>query len=201
MDDFLHEFAFNANFAAWVTDSETAARQLALPLHRPENPSCTLCFIGASAKSKRWPAAHWIKLIALLQQSGLEPVLSGGKNELPLAEEIVAATGVSSLVGQTDLNETLDHIANAKAVVSGDTMAAHAAVACRVPVVILANGVNAWRFVSYQDAGYQAVTTLYTQAYRAVPADARKNFKAVSNDMKSIYPGEVLTALQQLLRC
>ncbi|MBL7711550.1 MAG: glycosyltransferase family 9 protein [Chitinophagaceae bacterium] len=193
-----HEFYFNRAFAADNSGLDLSALQLNLPALVPTARQFVVCFIGASAGSKTWPLTHWIGLVRLLLQHGYEPLLAGGKNEIPVAEQIVAATKVSSITGETKLVETLERIAQSAAVITGDTMAAHAAVAFRKPAVILANGVNAARFVGYEPAGFHAVKTLYTREYEA---SAKGPFyRAVSRDMHSIQPLQVLSALQSLLR-
>jgi len=196
----LHEFTFNRQFSEWVNG-------LYHDIAAPELPTQSggtneiICFIGASIRSKRWPVAYWIRLVKALQQQGMNPVIGGGKNEEAAASAIVSATGVTSFAGQSSLLETLERIGAARAVVSGDTMAAHAAVAFRKPLVIIANGVNAPRFVHYQSlpAAVPAVT-LYTRYYdHYLKKGSRKLFRAVSHDMHSIHPEQVVTALLQLL--
>ena len=197
---FSHEFVFNRKFAEHISGQkiEFAAPYLPLPEGKELCPNQILCFIGASAKSKTWPVAYWIELLHLLQQQGFSPILSAGKNEMNIAEQIVAATAVRSIVGQTNLVETMEAIASSEAIITGDTMAAHAAVSYRKPTVILANGVNAIRFVAYQEAGIGNVKTIYTQEYMK----SRKSYfyRAVTKDMQSIKSSMVLKALKELLR-
>jgi ADP-heptose:LPS heptosyltransferase len=195
-----HEFYFNRAFAEHTTglDLSGLALNLVPPAVLPISGSFVVCFIGASAGSKTWPLQHWIDLVRLLQQQGYEPLLAGGKNELPVAEQIVSATRVSSVTGTTKLIETLEIIARSAAVITGDTMAAHAAAAFQKPTLILANGVNAQRFSDYEAAGFSSVKTIYTKEYQ----DSRKeiSYQAVSRDMQSIQPQQVLSVLQELLR-
>lgn len=193
-----HEFYFNRAFATHTSGLDLSALTLGLTATTPSTGPFVVCFIGASAGSKTWPVTHWIDLVKLLQQHGYEPLLAGGKNEIPVAGQIIAATKVASVTGETKLVETLEKIAQSAAVITGDTMAAHAAVAFRKPTVILANGVNADRFVAYETAGFPCVKTVYTREYEA---SAKKPFyKAVSRDMRSIQPVQVLSVLQSLLR-
>lgn len=192
-----HEFYFNRAFATHTTGLDLSALTLNLTACVPAAGSFVLCFIGASAGSKTWPLPYWISLVKLLQQEGYEPLLAGGKNEMPIAAQIMAATKVPSITGETNLVETLGKIAQSVAVISGDTMAAHAAVAFQKPTVILANGVNASRFVAYEAAGFDAVQTIYTREYSASAKGPL--YRAVSRDMHSIQPAQVLSALQSLL--
>ncbi|MCC6186940.1 MAG: glycosyltransferase family 9 protein [Chitinophagaceae bacterium] len=195
----LHEFNYNQNFAAFIGGQRLQCQSLLLPIKTENNamPKQIICFIGASAKSKTWPLSCWITLVKLLLQNGFEPLLSGGKNERAIADKIVAATQVPSIVGQTNLVATLRAMACINAVITGDTMAAHAAVSLQKPTVILANGVNAKRFVAYEEAGFQNVKTVYTQQYLRSNKDTF--YKAVSKDMYSIKPQTIVTALNGLL--
>lgn len=193
-----HEFFFNKNFAAFASGLDSNYQSPFLPSTAAQIiPKQVICFIGASAKSKTWPLENWIELVTLLQQNGFEPLLSGGKNEINIAEEIVTATQVNSIVGETNLVETLSSISASSAVITGDTMAAHAGVSLSKPTVILANGVNAQRFVAYEEVGFENVKTVYTAQYLRGRRD--KNYRAVSKDMESIKPTEIFAALQTLL--
>lgn len=194
----MHEFFFNRNFASFTSGSTIKLQAPFLPITSSTIfPKQIICFIGASAQSKTWPLNNWIELVKLLQENGYEPLLSGGKNEISIAEEIVNATQVNSIVGQTNLVETINAITASTAVITGDTMAAHAAVSLNKPSVILANGVNAQRFVAYEEAGFDKVKTVFTQQYLRSKKD--KHYRAVTKDMESIKPAQIILALQNLL--
>lgn len=194
-----HEFIFNRKFAAFASGTNVKLERPTLPvLNSNHFPKQVICFIGASAKSKTWPVDYWIELVKSLQQSAYEPLLSGGKNEKEIAEKIIASTLCKSIVGQTNLVETLEVISSSAAVITGDTMAAHAGVSFNKPTVILANGVNAKRFVAYEEAGFENVKTIYTREY--LHSKKNKFYKAVTKDMESIKPIQLTDALQKLLR-
>jgi ADP-heptose:LPS heptosyltransferase len=196
----VHEFVFNRHFSNWVNERSNTLDSPVLPLVPAPATQQVVCFIGASAKSKRWPERYWIRLVQLLQQQGLQPVIAGGTQEEEAASAIHAATGVPSLAGKTSLRETLNIIGSARAVISGDTMAAHAAVASHKPAVILANGVNAQRFVAYESLQVTRVRTVYTRAYLQYRDSGRQYpFTAVSSDMLSIKPEMVVRTLLDLL--
>jgi len=196
--ELVHEFLFNQQFAAYVTGLPQALELPFLPISSSALiPQQVICFIGASAKSKTWPLHYWIDLVKLLQKAGFEPLLSGGKNEILLAEKLVAATQAHSIVGQTNLVDTLNAIATSVAVITGDTMAAHAAVSLKKPMVILANGVNAQRFVAYEETACTHVKTMYTHQYLQRKKD--RNYRAVTKDMESIKPKQIMHALNSLL--
>lgn len=193
-----HEFFFNKDFSSFVVGRDMQLEAPFLPSTASEiDPKQIICFIGASAKSKTWPLKNWIELVQLLQKNGYEPLLSGGKNESLIAEKIVSATQVKSIVGQTNLVETIKAIASSIAVISGDTMAAHAAVSLNKPSVILANGVNAQRFVAYEEAGFDKVKTVYTQQYLRSKKD--KHYRAVTKDMETIRPMQIFNVLKEIL--
>lgn len=194
-----HEFFFNRNFASFISGHNIKLQAPFLPITSSSIlPKQIICFIGASAQSKTWPINNWIELVQLLQEKGYEPLLSGGKNEEAIAEKIVNATQVKSIVGQTNLVETIKAIASSIAVITGDTMAAHAAVSLKKPTVILANGVNAIRFVAYEEAGFDKVKTVFTQQYLSSKKD--KHYRAVTKDMESIKPAQIMLVLHNLLQ-
>jgi ADP-heptose:LPS heptosyltransferase len=196
--ELVHEFVFNQQFAAYITGLPQALELPFLPISSSALiPQQVICFIGASAKSKTWPLDYWIDLVKLLQKAGFEPLLSGGRNEILLAEKLVAATQAHSIVGQTNLVDTLNAIATSVAVITGDTMAAHAAVSLKKPMVILANGVNAQRFVAYEETACTHVKTMYTHQYLQRKKD--RNYRAVTKDMESIKPKQIMLALNSLL--
>jgi len=194
-----HEFFFNRSFAAFTTEKDIEIYSPSIPNVNSNKvePKRIICFIGAAVKSKTWDLAYWIALVKLLQQNGYNPLLSGGKNEMQIADKIIAATDSASIVGQTNLVETMMAIDFAEAVITGDTMAAHAAVSFGKPTIIMANGVNARRFVSYEEAGFLKVKTIFTQQY--LRSQKEIFYSAVSKDMHSIKPSEVFATLQKLL--
>lgn len=193
-----HEFQFNRYFTEQVTNSIALPDRLHLEIPGRVPHKYVICFIGASAKSKRWPLAHWIRLIRLLQRQGLKAILSGGPSDKQMSEAICSKVSVETEVGRLDLMQTLALIAGAPLLITGDTMAAHAGVGTSVPTIILANGVNASRFVAYREAGYEHVETCYTEAFRNHKGAER--FTAVSSDMRSIRPEDVFARAMNLLR-
>lgn len=82
---------------------------------------------------------RWIELAAALHRRRLTPVLLGGPDEARQHAEIVRALGRAVFASGTDHNEEgfVAVIDQCDVVVTGDTMALHAAVAREVPVVAL----------------------------------------------------------------
>lgn len=201
----LHEFEYNKNFTQKVLDTK-------IQINRPWLPNISnkeivqrqiLCFIGASAKSKTWPLDHWISLIELMLKNGFEPVICGGKNEEKIASQIASKTSVDSIVGKTNLVQTLEYISKSIAVITGDSMAAHAAVSYNKKTIIIANGVNANRFVVYPLADFENVKTIFTKQFNKYIQSRNKKtneYRAVSSDMQSILPSQVFDQLCFLLK-
>jgi ADP-heptose:LPS heptosyltransferase len=200
-----HEFVFNRNFVNWVTTENNQIQRPYLP--KPADVSkkkdTIICFIGATAKSRRWSVERWIELIRQLIQKGHQPTIVGGKQEMETAKKIADATGAISIAGKTSLTETFEWIAASKAVISGDTMAAHVGVSYNKPTVIISNGVNAARFVAYKEnAQIDRVAAVYARPYLHY-INRTKNpflyFDGVSSDMNTINTKAVLTALLSLI--
>jgi lipopolysaccharide heptosyltransferase II len=99
-----------------------------------------LCHPGATAPSRRYPAAHWAAAIrALVQHSEVEVVLTGSAEESDLIEQIRSAAGVPvhSLAEQLSLGELGAAISLASVVISNNTGPAHMAAAIGTPIVDL----------------------------------------------------------------
>lgn len=98
---------------------------------------------GATAVSRRYPAAHWSQVIADLHaELDVNVLLTGDASEVDMVNAIMAASQVSSpavqsLAGQLDLGELGAAIALAEVVVSNNTGPAHMAAAIGTPLVDL----------------------------------------------------------------
>ncbi|HZY17320.1 MAG TPA: lipopolysaccharide heptosyltransferase II [Ramlibacter sp.] len=86
--------------------------------------------------SKRWPERHYASLARALD---LPVLLLGSGKDVPVAEQIVAASGgrCRNLAGRTSLAEAFALIAGARAMVSNDSGLMHVAAAFGVPQVAL----------------------------------------------------------------
>ena len=91
---------------------------------------------GAAVPARRWPADHHRRAAGLLADDGLAVVVTGGPDERALTAH-VAGTGALDLGGRTDLPTLSGVLAGARAVVVGNTGAAHLAAAVGTPVVSL----------------------------------------------------------------
>jgi lipopolysaccharide heptosyltransferase II len=98
---------------------------------------------GASAPSRRYPAAHWARVVRMLAaDQGLRVVLTGGADEAALVAAVLDAAGVApplalSLAGELDLGRLGAAIALAPVLVSNNTGPAHMAAALGTPLVDL----------------------------------------------------------------
>lgn len=98
---------------------------------------------GATAVSRRYPAAHWAQVAAGLHaEFGVNLLLTGDAGETELTASIIAASGVKpaaihSLAGELDLGRLGAAIKLASAVVSNNTGPAHMAAAIGTPLVDL----------------------------------------------------------------
>jgi ADP-heptose:LPS heptosyltransferase len=215
----MHEFSFNGAFAEWCCGRrfEGGRPALAIPAEsaaantpwaRAVNGTAKtyiVCFVGATTRSKRWPVTRWIEFIELYQRahSGQVVIAGNSRREIEAAALIEGRTGAQSIAGRVSLLELLSCVAGANAVISNDTMAAHLAVSCNRPTVIVANGVNYERFTDYAEAGINGVATVYPAVFtrrRKQLGDIPYHYpQAVSGDMATIRAGEVLQALRRVL--
>jgi ADP-heptose:LPS heptosyltransferase len=204
-ESFMHEFHFNAAFATWACGQQYAGARPGIELSTvpPLPATFLLCFIGASTRSKRWPARRWIEFITAYRGPHEIVIAGNGAAELEMARLIQQETSVVSVVGKVTLVELLPWIANAVAVVSNDTMTAHLGVSFDVPTVIIANGLNYMRFAEYGRAGIPNVRTVYPRVAlerRARHGDSNYAYsETVTADIASITAATVLDEVDLLL--
>lgn len=203
----MHEFHFNAAFAEWACGLHYQGTRPEIDFSpaRVLRPKYILCFVGASIRSKRWPASRWVELIRRYREIGeYDVVIAGnGPAEIEIARIIEQAVSVESVVGEATLTQILSWVANAAAVISNDTMAAHIGASFDVPTIIIANGVNYARFADYSGAGIPNVRTLYPRAV----IEKRKRYgdtsyaysETVTADIVSISATQVLAELCSML--
>lgn len=204
-DALMHEFAFNASFAAWACGRSDLARRPHLEWPRSSGQeSHLLCFLGASTRSRRWPAMRWIELLSAFARRHSTPVILAAHrpDEVEIAQAVASAVPVARIVGQGSLLELVRFIANARAIVTHDTAAVHLAVATGRPTVIVANGVNYRRFTEYRAAGIENVVCVYPPLFerrRARRGEGPYHYhQAVTGDMATIRAEPVLEQLESL---
>lgn len=96
--------------------------------------------IGATKASNKWTPEGFATLVNGVQQRfGLASVITGGKEDVEMADTIMAVSNGSgvNLVGKTTLYELADVLESAEAVVTCDTGPMHLAVALGKEVVAL----------------------------------------------------------------
>jgi len=203
----MHEFHFNAEFAAWVCGIRYSGSRPRIE-HRARPPitsSYTICFVGASTRSRRWPVKRWIEFITLHSQYYSSKLFLAGnsKAELEMVRIIQQQTGAESIAGMVALSELLHWVAGAQAIVTNDTMAAHMGASFNRPTVIVANGINYMRFSEYSNTGINQVATIYPEVFnrrRKHVGDGPYGYgETVSADIASIQATTVMKALEDLL--
>jgi ADP-heptose:LPS heptosyltransferase len=95
---------------------------------------------GAAYPSRRWPPERYAEVARWAAGRGHEVVVSGGPEEVALAEAVCVGAGLppeASLAGRTDLVQLAAQVASARLVVCGDTGVAHLASAFSTPSLLL----------------------------------------------------------------
>jgi ADP-heptose:LPS heptosyltransferase len=102
---------------------------------QPETEYVTI-FPGASISERLWGTEKFRLLAARFRESGILPVVIGGKADEQAGEEIVAEGGIN-FAGRTSLAGSAYLLANSRLLVSGDSGILHIAVGVGVPTVSL----------------------------------------------------------------
>ena len=154
---------------------------------------------GASAPSRRYPAAHWARVVRRLTgEQGLQVVLSGEADDAELIAGIIRESGAPgrlaySLAGELDLGRLGAAIALASVFVSNNTGPAHIAAALGTPVVDL------YALTNPQHTPWQVDSRVL---FHDVPC--RYCYKSVCPQghhqcLVGIEPGSVVAAVRSLL--
>lgn len=96
-----------------------------------------VCLAPASVwPTKQWPAVHFAELIKHLSDE-IDIVLTGGKSDFGLCEEIIRLSGkpATNLAGKYNMLESSALIAGATVTVSNDSAPVHMASAMNAPVI------------------------------------------------------------------
>jgi len=215
----IHEFDFNTEFSTWVSGNRYPGNRPCIELPPAAlgqdaalgreaalaQGAYTICFVGASIRSKRWPTKRWLEFIALHRRHFPgRIVLAAGSSraELQMVHKIQQRTGAESVAGKLDLRELLHWIAGAQAVVTNDTMAGHMGVSLNRPTVIIANGLNYMRFSEYSHAGITQVVAVYSELFnrkRKRQGDGPHPYhETVTGDIVSIRAAAVIEALKKI---
>jgi len=103
-------------------------------------PGAVVVHPGAAYPSRRWPPERFGDVARDLAERGLPVVVTGGPDEVHLAEGVRRRAGLppeSVLAGRTGLAELAALVAGARLLVCGDTGVAHLATAYATPSVLL----------------------------------------------------------------
>jgi len=161
-------------------------------------------FIGAYIPSKRWPMANWLDLAIRLERDyGLASVWLGGRDCEPDMRKIAARlpVGAVNLVGKTSLTDLLPIIADARLVVTNDSMALHCAAMLGVPHIVISNGQHLGRFLPYPaDIAPQAFAVLPEEIDSSDPRNIKRfYYTPFPFFMSSISVDRVYATLASLL--
>lgn len=218
----LFEYERNREFFEhWSSTTEAGvadAKKFGPPLRLPASvlaaraPSAAgqayvVLFPGASARQKRWPAAHFARVAAGLHQRYGERyrlVLAGSPADAAHARQIQRAAGAAvpldDRCGQTDLPGLAALISGAALLLSNDTVAAHLGAQAGVPGITVLMGENYGKFFPYPPALLGAPSRCF------FPPDMEARFAAgnfsrpdYDPDIAQISPARVLAAAVALL--
>lgn len=100
---------------------------------------------GAASQARRWPADRWASVVGVLVAAGRHVTITGGPDEVALADEIVERQSGSdrqarrcvAVAGRTEVLDLAGLVAAANLLVAGDTGIAHMATAFATPSVLL----------------------------------------------------------------
>jgi heptosyltransferase-2 len=89
--------------------------------------------------AKQWPGQHFADLAARLRMQGIQVWLFGSQQDVQICESITrrAGKGVTDLCNRTSLQEAMDLMSLASAVVTNDSGLMHIAAALQLPIVAI----------------------------------------------------------------
>lgn len=163
-------------------------------------PFLALCPGAEFGPAKRWPEKHYAAVAAAMIERGWWVAIFGSGNDQPVAENIVQALlptqrdRVVNLAGHTRLEQAVDLLSAAHAVVSNDSGLMHIAAAVGCPLVVVYGSTS------------PAFTPPLADAVRVlqIPVDCGPCFQRECplghlKCLETLYPEQVLAALDELL--
>lgn len=102
-------------------------------------PIAALCIGAEFGPAKRWPAEHFAALARILARAGWQCWLVGSSKDQTIAAEVVRQSQRTALdlCGKTTLDQAVDILASADAVVANDSGLMHVAAALNKPLIAL----------------------------------------------------------------
>lgn len=94
-------------------------------------------FPGSNWNTKRWLPEGFVRLIRLIKNADLFPVLFGSKEEREICEKIAKESEAKNLSGETSIEELILLLFHAKTIISNDSAPVHIASALDKPVVAI----------------------------------------------------------------
>lgn len=202
-DDPLFETYRNQLFVTRILDEDPVYD--ALPLMYPEPSTRITFFPGASKASKRWPVESFAQLAIQLntQFPDYTIALAGDRSDSDrnLDLEELIPFDIKNFTGRTDLLDLIELIASSAVLVTNDTSALHIAASCDVPVVVVSNGTNYWRFIEYPPS-YPYVRWVYPEKLQQqIDSGSGVVFKyeAASEEIRLIKPQRVFDEVVRLM--
>jgi heptosyltransferase-2 len=122
-----------------VDAADVQAAAAALDAHRPaDRRILALCPGAEFGPAKQWPTVHYAELGRRFAREGWDIWLFGSANDRAVCEGIAATCKVvTNLAGRTSLEQAIDLMSLADAVVSNDSGLMHVAAALELPLVAL----------------------------------------------------------------
>jgi heptosyltransferase-2 len=163
-------------------------------------PFLALCPGAEFGPSKRWPEKHYAAVAAAMIERGWRVALFGSGNDRAVAENIVqrispgARDQLVDLAGHTKLEEAVDLLSAAAAVVSNDSGLMHIAASVGVPLVVVYGSTS------------PAFTPPLAERVRIlqIPVDCGPCFQRECplghlKCLETLYPEQVLRAIDELV--
>jgi len=122
-----------------VIDAQSRDRALEKHQLNLNQPVLAMCPGAEFGPSKRWPAKYFAQVANEKIKEGYQVWLFGSKNDLPVVSEIMELTQnkAINLAGKTSLDEAIDLLSLAQAVITNDSGLMHIAASLHKPIVAL----------------------------------------------------------------
>jgi ADP-heptose:LPS heptosyltransferase len=140
VDDDVHEVQRALSLAgamgyALPRDDDGRLRMRIAPAPRLPVKDFVVVHPGATVPARTWIPQRFAQLVQLLRSRNVDVVVTGSANERKLTHTVVADTEACDFGGKTSFAEYASILAAARAVVTGNTSAAHVAAAVGTPIV------------------------------------------------------------------